>query len=64
MYKIMKKMYKIRLQEDFFKLVANDHRSDKRFLLTSKFCPLGLSAADLLLYTFIKSCKDVYKFGG
>ena len=29
-------MYK----EFFFKLVAND-RSDKRFLLTSKFCPLG-----------------------
>ena len=51
-YKIMKKMYKIRLQRDFFKLVAND-RSDKRFLLTS--CPLGLSAPDLRLYTFIKS---------
>ena len=44
-------MYKIRLQRDFFKLVA----SDKRFLLTSKFCPLGLSAPDLWLYTFIKS---------
>ena len=36
------------------KLVANDG-SDKRFLLTSKFCPLGLSAPDLQLYTFIKS---------
>ena len=46
MYKIMEKMYKIRLQRDFLKLVAND-RSDKRFLLTSKFCPLGLSAPDL-----------------
>ena len=34
-------MYKIRLQRDvFFKLVAND-RMDKRFLLTSKFCPWG-----------------------
>ena len=33
-----KKYYKIRLQRDFFKLVAND-RSDKRFLLTSKFRP-------------------------
>ena len=44
MYKIMKKLYKIRLQRDcFFKLVAN-YRSDKRFLLTSTFCPLGLSA--------------------
>ena len=32
MYKVMKEMYKIRLQRDL-KLVAND-RSDKRFLLT------------------------------
>ena len=56
MYKIMKKLYKIRLQSFFFfKLVAFD-RSDKRFLLTSKFCPHGLSAPDLRLYTFIKSC--------
>ena len=54
MYKIMKKMYKIRLQNDFLKLVAND-RSDKMFLLASKFCPLGLSDPDLWLYTFIKS---------
>ena len=38
----------------FLKLGAND-RSDKRFLLASKFCPLGLSALDLQLYTFIKS---------
>ena len=38
--------------------------SDKRFLLTSKFCPLGFSAPDLQLYTFIKSWKDVYKVGG
>ena len=53
-YKIMKKMNKIRLQRDFLKLVAND-RSDKRFLLTLKFCPLGLSAPDLQLHTFIKS---------
>ena len=29
-----------------------------RFLLTSKFCPLGLSAPDLQLYTFIKSWKS------
>ena len=41
-YKIMKKMYKIRLQRIvfFFKLEAND-RSDKRFLLTSKVVPWG-----------------------
>ena len=50
-------------KEFFFKLVTND-RSDKRFLLTSKFCLLGLSAPDLRLYTFIKSWKDVYKVRG
>ena len=50
-------------KEFFFKLVAND-RSDKRFLLTSKFCLLRLSAPDLRLYTFIKSWKDVYKVRG
>ena len=41
-------------KEICFKLVASD-RSDKRFLLTSQFCPLGLSAPDLRLHTFIKS---------
>ena len=41
-YKIMnKKLYKNCLQRFFLKLVAN-HRSDKRFLLTIKFCPLNL----------------------
>ena len=56
MYKIMKNMYKIQTSKfSFLKLVAND-RSDKRFLLTSKFCPQGLYAPDLRLYTFIKSC--------
>ena len=62
--KLWNKMHNIRLQRDFFfKLVAND-QSDKRFLLTSKFCPLGLSVPDLWLYTFIKSWKDVYKVRG
>ena len=37
--------------------LATDDRSDKRFLLTSKFCPLGLSAPDLRLYTFIQCMK-------
>ena len=61
MYKIMKKnCIKSDFKEIFWKLVANDG-SDKRFLLTSKFCPLGLSASDLQLYTFIKSWKDVHK---
>ena len=50
-------------KEIFLKLVAND-RSDKMFLLTSKFCPLGLSAPDLRLYMFIKSWKDVYEVRG
>ena len=59
--KSWKKMHNIRLQRDFlFELVAND-QSDKRFLLTSKFYPLGWSAPDLWLCTFIKSWKDVYK---
>ena len=62
--KSWKKLYKIRFQRDIcLKLVAND-RSDKRFLLTSKFCPLGLSDPDLQLSTFIKSWKDVYKVRG
>ena len=63
MYKIMKNCIKSDFKEIFLKLVAND-RSDKRFLLTSKFCPLGLSAPELWLYTFIKSWKDVYKVRG
>ena len=59
--KSWKKLYKIRLQRDcFLKLVAND-RSDKRFLLTSKFCPLGVSIPAPGLYTCIKSWKKLYK---
>ena len=58
-----KKYIKSDFKEIFLKLVAHD-RSDERFLLTSKFCPLGLSAPDLQLYTIIKSWKDVFKFRG
>ena len=55
MHKIVKKLYKIRLQRDFFlKIVAND-QSNKRFLLTSEFYPMGLSAPDMQVYTFNKS---------
>ena len=44
MYKIMiKKTSKIGLQSDFFK-TCNNNRSGKKFLLTSKFRPQGLSA--------------------
>ena len=51
MYKIMKQIVlNSDFKETFFKLVANNRR-DKMFLLTSKFCPLGLSAPDLRLYT-------------
>ena len=63
MYKIVKKCIKSDFKEIIFKLVAND-RSDKRFLLTSKFRPLGLSVPDLRLYTFMKSWNDVYKLRG
>ena len=62
-YIMYKKCIKSDFKGIFLKLVAND-RSDKRFLLMSKFCPLGLSAHDLWLYTFNKSWKDVYKVRG
>ena len=56
MYKIMrKKCIKSDFKEIFLKLEAND-RSDKRFQLTSKFCPLGLSAPDLWLLNYEKMC--------
>ena len=51
---IKKKCIKSDSRRFFFKLVTND-RSDKMFLLTSKFCPLGLSAPAPGLYSFIKS---------
>ena len=35
--------------------LATDDRSDKKFLLTSKLCPLGQNAPALGLYTCIKS---------
>ena len=53
-----KKMYKIRLQRHFFKLATNEW-SDKTFLLTSKLCPLGLSAPAPGLYTC--TCKKSWK---
>ena len=43
----------------FFKLATNE-RSDKIFLLTSKLCPLGLSAPALGLYTCTKSLQNLY----
>ena len=55
-----KKSIKSDFEEIFLKLVAND-RSHKRFLLTLKFCHLGLSARDLRLYTFINHDKMCMK---
>ena len=62
MYKIMKKLYKIRLQRDFFKLVTND-RSDKMFLLTSKFHPQGVvspCAGAIYMYKIMKTILRVF----
>ena len=50
-----KKSIKSDFKEIFLKLEEND-RSEKRFLLTSKFCPLGLSAPDLWLLNYEKMC--------
>ena len=52
-----KKLYKIRLQGDFFKLKVND-RSDKKFLVTSKCCPLGVVCPWPAAYTLIKSWRS------
>ena len=48
--KSWKKCIKSDFKEIFLKLVAND-RSDKRFLLTSKFCPLMLSPLNCGYYS-------------
>ena len=61
MYKIMKKMYKIRLQRDFFLKLATNDRSDKMFLMTSKFhlqgvvspCPVAI-----YMYKIMKKKSD------
>ena len=58
----MNKMYIIRLQRDFLKL-ATKHRSDKRFLLTSKFRPQGVVSPCLraiYMYKIMKK-KDFLK---
>ena len=65
MYKIMKKIVKIRLQRYFFKLVTNDW-SDKKFLLTSKFCPQVVVSPSLPLgYIHVwPVTKKRYELGG
>ena len=47
-------------ERDFLKLATND-RSDKMFLLTSKFCSQGVVSPCPGLYTCIKSWKKLYK---
>ena len=52
------------IKPDFKELslkLATNAWSDKAFLLTSNFCPLGLSASAQGLYTCIKSWKKLYK---
>ena len=49
-----KQMYNIRLQRDFFETCSKWPKW-QRFLLTSKFCTLGLSSPAPGLYTCIKS---------
>ena len=51
----MKKIIKSDFKDICLKLEAND-RSDKRCVLTSKFCPLGLSVPDLWLLNYEKMC--------
>ena len=57
MYKIIKKnCIKSDFKEIFLKLVTND-RSDKMFLLTSKFCPQGVvSPCPGAIYDMKKMC--------
>ena len=63
MYKIMKKLCKIRLQRDFFKTCSKwpkwqEVSVDIKILSPGVVCP------GLWLYTCIKSWKDVYKVRG
>ena len=53
-------MYKIRLQKIFLKLATND-RSDKMFLLTSKFHPEGVVRPCLGAIYMYKVIKKLYK---
>ena len=55
-----KEMYKIRLRRHFFFKLATNEWSGKTFLLTSKLCPLRLSAPAPWLYTYIKLWKKLY----
>ena len=51
-------LYKIRLQGDVLELATYDW-SDKRFLLTSKFCPQGVVSpcpGAIYMYKIMKKC--------
>ena len=56
MYKIMKKIWKKSDFKEVFLKLATNNRSDKRFVLTSKFCPFRLSApAQGLCFNFFST---------
>ena len=59
MVKHEKNVYKIGLQSNFFFKPATNGQSDKGFLLTSTFVPMGLSAPALGLYTCINALKYI-----
>ena len=59
--KILKIVYKIRIQRDFFLKPATNGRSDKSFLLTSKDCPQGVFCPCPEVIYMYKINKNVYK---
>ena len=60
--KSWKKLYKIRLQRDFFYKLATNEWSDKTFLLTSKLCPLRVVCSCLgAIYMYKIMKKKMYK---
>ena len=56
-----KKMYKIRLQKDFFRNLQQMGKVIRPFCWHQNFVPWGLSANAPGLYTCIKSWKKLYK---
>ena len=58
--RILKNMYKIRLQSDFFKLATNGH-NDEAFLLTPKVYPQGVVCPCPGAIYIYKIIKNVYK---
>ena len=59
--RILKNIYKIRLQSDFFLNLQQMVKMMRPFCWHQKFIPKGLSALAPGLYTYIKIIKNVYK---